>query len=271
MRTRRPVWARRSRLLALLGLATLALGGYAIYRALTSESAAPATVAAAIARFRALPLTARTLPPALRGRAPEPGVYLYDTRGFEVSHVLGTRRHSYPAHTTITVNATPNGCLRTRWDALATRWDAVLACPRPGGGWQLISQSEEHEFAGHVDRRTYTCTPASTYRPARLAAGARWTSRCAIDGTSTVDASTLLGPRSLTLGGRRTRTLLIRTRTHVSGDTTGAGTSFTWILPGTGLTVRRTIANASTTGTIVGDVRYEERAALALSQLRPRR
>jgi len=57
----------------------------------------------------------------------------------------------------------------------------------------------------------------------------------------------------------------------VSGETTGAGTTFTWVMPGTGLTVRRTIANASTTGTIVGDVRYEERATLALTQARPRR
>jgi hypothetical protein len=164
---------------------------------------------------------------------------------------------------------------------LATRWDAVLACPRRAppvsdgepvvGGWRLISQSEEHEFAGHVDRRTYLCTPTSTYRPAHVAAGVRWTSRCAIHGTTTVDASTVLGPRTLMLGGRRTRTLLIRTTTRVSGDTTGAGTAFTWVLPATGLTVHRTIANTSTTDTIVGDVRYEERAALALNQPRPRR
>jgi hypothetical protein len=271
MRTRRPVWARRSRLLVLIGLAALALGGYVAYRSLTHESSTPASVAAAVARFRALRPAARTLPPPLRGRAPAPGVYLYDTSGFEVSHVLGTRRHPYPSHTTIAVSITPHGCVRTRWDVLATRWDGALACPRSDGGWRLMSQSEEHQFAGHVDRRTYVCSPSSTYRPAHLAGGARWTSRCTIGGTTTADASTVLGPRTLTLAGGRTRTLLVRTTTRVSGDTTGAGTSFTWVLPGTGLVVRRTIANASTTGTIVGDVRYEERAALSLTQPRPRR
>lgn len=271
MRTRRPTLARRWRLLAVLSLAALTLGGYAVYRALTGESSAPASVAAALARFRAVPPSARTLPVALRGRAPEPGVYLYDTRGSEVSHVLGTRRHPYPAHTTITVSVTPHGCLRTRWDALATRHDATLACPRAGGGWRLLSQSEEHEFAGHADRRSYACTPSSTYRPERLATGARWSSRCAIDGTTTADTGTVLGPRMLTLGGRRTRTVLIRTTTRVSGETTGVGTSFAWVLPSTGLTVRRTIANANTTDTIVGDVRYEERATLQLSRPRPLR
>jgi hypothetical protein len=262
---------RRSRLLVLLGLAALVLGGYAFYHSLTGESATPASVAAATARFRSLPPTAHALPVALRGHAPAPGVYLYDTRGAEVSHVLGTRRHLYPAHTTITVTATPRGCLRSRWDSLATRHDATLACPRTDGSWQLISQSEEHEFAGHVDRRTYVCTPASTYRPARLAPGARWSSRCAIGGTTTADASTVLGPRTLTLDGHRTRALLVRTPTHVSGDTAGAGTSFTWVLPDSGLMVRRMIANTNTTGTIVGAVRYEERATLTLTQPRPRR
>jgi hypothetical protein len=271
MRTRSPGTARRSGLLVPLGLAALALGGWIVFRALTRENSEPASVPAAIARFQALPHTARTLPPALRGRAPEPGVYRYDTRGFEVSHVLGTRRHPYPVRTTIAVTVTPRGCVRTRWDVLATRHDATLACPRRDGSWRSIDQSEEHEFAGHVDRRTYTCTPASTARPARLASGARWSSRCAIHGTTTVDASRLLGPRTLMLDGRRTRTLLVRTVTRVSGDTDGAGTSFTWLLPGTGLTVRRTIANASSTDTIVGAVRYEERATLALSEQHPRR
>ncbi len=256
--------------LAVVALA-LALGGYAVYRALTHESSTPASVAAALTRFRALPPAARALPAALRGRAPEPGVYVYDTRGSEVSHVLGTRRHPYPARTTITVAVTPHGCLRTRWDVLATRWDGILACGRPDGSWRLINQSEEHEFAGHVDRRAYVCTPASTYRPARLARGTRWSSRCAIGGTTTADTSTVLGPRTLTLAGRQARTILIRTTTHVSGDTAGVGTTFTWVLPATGLALRRTLANTSTTGTIVGDVRYEERASLDLTQPRPRR
>jgi hypothetical protein len=57
----------------------------------------------------------------------------------------------------------------------------------------------------------------------------------------------------------------------VSGDTVGSGTAFTWVLPRIALPVRRTIANASSTDTIVGDVRYEERATLALDSARPQR
>jgi hypothetical protein len=81
----------------------------------------------------------------------------------------------------------------------------------------------------------------------------------------------VLGPRTLTLAGLRTSTTLLRTSTRVSGDTIGVGTTFTWVLPRTHLIVRRTITNASTTDTIAGAVRYEERATLALSRPRPRR
>jgi hypothetical protein len=271
VRPRRPPSARRAWLLVALGLAALAIGGYAVYRALTHESAAPASVAGAIGRFRASPAGARELPPALRGRAPQPGVYVYATRGFEQSKALGTRRHPYPPQTTITVSATAAGCLRIRWDVLATRWDAVLTCPRADGGWRLASQSESHEFAGHLDRRTYDCAAASTYLPATLATGTSWSSRCAIEHTTTADRGVVLGPRTLTLDGRRTRAVLLRTTTRVSGETTGAGTTFTWVLPDTRLVVRRTISNASSTDTIIGSVPYVEQATLTLRSARPRR
>lgn len=249
----------------------LALGGYVAFRALTHESSTPASVAQAVARLRALPPAARSLPPAMRGRAPQPGIYVYATRGFEVSHALGTRRHAYPPHTTMTVSTTPAGCLRVRWDVLATRDDALLACPRADGGWRLVDQSESHEFAGHVDRRSYACTRGSTYLPARLTAGARWSSTCAIKGTTTTDSGLVLGPRTLALDGRATRTVLVRTTTRVSGETVGAGTTFTWLAPDTRLVVRRTLANASATATIIGSVPYAERATLMLESSRPRR
>lgn len=268
---RRAPWARRSWLLAGLGVLALAAAGYAVYRGLLRESSEPASVRAAVERFRALPAAAREPVPEL-GSGPALGVYVYDTRGFEVSHVLGTRRHVYPRRTTITVSTASSRCVRTRWDALATRWDADVACLRGGSmDWRLASRSEEHEFAGHVDRRTYRCTPASTARPDALRTGASWSSRCAIDGTTTADRTVVVGPRTLDLDGRRTFTVLLRTRTRVSGETTGTGTTLTWILPDTGLIVRRTISNASTTETIVGAVPYEERATLALTSARPLR
>lgn len=271
MRTRSPRARRPKPLVLGAVVAVVALAGYATVRVVTHESSEPASVSAALARFRALPTADRTLPPALRGRAPQPGVYVYATRGFEVSHVLGTRRHPYPARTTITVSATPRGCLRTRWDVLATRHDATLACPRTGGPPRLIDQSEEHEFARHVDQRAYACTRSSTAGPASLADGSTWHSRCAIEGTTTVDDGSVVGPRTLALDGARVRTVLLRTTTRVSGDTIGVGTTFTWLLPRTGLIVRRTIANASSTETIVGAVRYEERVTLMLTTARPRR
>jgi len=249
----------------------LALGGYAAFRALTQESSTPASVAQAIARLRVLPPAARSLPPVLRGHAPQPGVYVYATDGFEVSHALGTRRHAYPPHTTMTVSSTSSGCLQIRWDVLTTRADELLACAQRDGGWRLLDQGESHAFAGHLDRRTYGCTPGSTYLPARLTPGATWTSSCAIAGTTTIDRGTVLGARTLTLEGTPARTVLIRTITRVIGETVGAGTTFTWLEPATKLIVRRVLANASATATIIGSVPYTERATLMLESPRPRR
>ena len=252
-------------------MALLLAVAYVAFRIATRESAEPASVSEAIGRFRARGDAARELPPALRGHAPEPGTYVYATAGAEVSQALGTRRHAYPPRTTITVTAPSAHCLRTRWDVLSTRWDAVEACRRVDGGWQLISQSESHEFAGHRDERSYRCTPASTWRPAHLTTGTTWSSSCAIEGTTTADASTVVGSRTLAVAGRPIHTVLLTTRTRVSGDTTGTGTTRTWVVPATGLIVRRTIANASSTDTLVGDVPYVERATLRLTSRRPRR
>lgn len=81
----------------------------------------------------------------------------------------------------------------------------------------------------------------------------------------------MIGPRTLVLDGARTRTVLLRTTTRISGDTTGVVTTLTWVLPPTRLIARRTLVEASTTDTLVGEVRYEERATLTLTSARPRR
>jgi len=244
-----------------LGLAALAIGGYVAFRATTDESFEPASVTAAVERFRALPASARQSELAEHGDAPQPGVYVYATRGFEVSHVLGVRRHAYPSRTTMTISTHGGSCRHLRWDALATRWDATLACP-DFALLRLVSHSEEHHFAGHTDRRTYRCTRNST----------PWRSRCTSGGTTAT--TRVLGMPSrheVTVGGRRVETRLEHSRTRLAGETSGTVTTRTWVVPRTGLVVRRTIAEDSSTDTLVGAVRYEERATLTLTSLRPRR
>jgi hypothetical protein len=252
-------------------LAALALAGWLAFRSVASEDAEPTSVSGAVDRLHALPPSARTLPPALRGRAPLPGVYRYATSGRETSHVLGTRRHEYPRRTTVSVTVTPHGCMRARWNVLATRSDATLACPRADGSWRLVTQSERHRFAGHLDERTYVCTPASTFLPAHLAAGTRWRSRCAGGGTASLETGAVRGLRTLVLRGRRFRTVLLRTRARLRGETVGIVTTLAWVAPRTRLVLLQTVEERSRTDTVVGDVRYEERATLALTAPRPLR
>ena len=239
--------------------------------AANSAGSEPVSASAALARFRALPPSARTLPPDLSDRAPTPGVYGYATSGQEISHVLGTRRHEYPRRTTVSVAVTARGCLRTRWDVLETRSDATLVCRRADGSWRLVAQSERHRFAGHLDARTYVCTPGSTFLPARLVAGARWRSRCTTGATTTAERGAVRGPRTLLLRGRRFRTVLLRTQARLRGETSGTVTTLSWVLPRTQLVLLRTVRERSSTDTLAGAVAYEERATIALSSPRPRR
>jgi hypothetical protein len=53
---------------------------------------------------------------------PEPGVYVYASRGFDSVDALTGARHDYPAQTTVTV--TTEGCgVRVRWNTVRERWD----------------------------------------------------------------------------------------------------------------------------------------------------
>jgi hypothetical protein len=270
VRTRFPRARHAKALVVAAVLIVGSVAGFLAFRA-TRESSEPASVTAAVARFRALPPSARTLPPALLGRAPLPGVYRYATSGHEVSHVLGTRRHEYPRRTNVSVAVTAHGCMRTRWDVLETRSDATLACPRTDGSWRLVTQSERHRFAGHLDERTYVCTTDSTFLPASLDIGTSWRSHCTTGGTTSAETGKVRGPRTLLLRGRRIRTVLLRTRARLRGETIGTVTTLAWVDPRTRLLLLRTVAEHSRTDTLAGDVRYEERATVALTTARPRR
>ncbi len=261
----------RPRLRVLVPLVLLLLvGGAVAWKLAVREKATPVSVKEAISRFRAQSARARAAAAgALRGRVPEPGTYVYATRGFEEAHALGTRRHHYPARTTVTVLREGCGVVE-RWDPLQTRAEKLELCPSPGR-WRQRSFGDVHRFVGRLDRRTYACTPASTYLPARRSPGTSWTTRCAINGTLRVEHSTVVGERTLAIAGRPVRTLLLRLHLRISGKTKGAGTTSLWVEPRTGLLVRRVTNDASRTNVIITTVPYREHIEMTLVSLRPRR
>lgn len=199
-------------------------------------------------------------------RIPPSGVYVYATRGGERFESLLDASHEYPARTTITVSRGGCGVLM-RWVALEERETTLDLCPGRGG-WGLRRISEAHEFFGQRDERTYECAGGVAFR-----LRGRWAYRCVTDSEETVDEfrGRVLGLETLTVAGRRLRTVHVRERDLLAGRTDGAGTSETWYRVSDGLIVKRTVSNRDRTPVPGGTGTYSERYQLRLSSLEPAR
>ena len=143
---------------AVVAAATLAaIGGWHLLR---RDDVEPATVADAVASFRAQQASA-----AATGHPATPiptGVYVYETDGFEQTDALGGATHRYPSTSTISVTGHPCGVL-LRWDVLdgrSTTWQLCLG----SDGWTQKVRDERHTFFGIGDQTTYRC-PGTAFRP----------------------------------------------------------------------------------------------------------
>ncbi len=225
----------------------------------------PITVQAAVAAFR----EEHAVPAAGSSGIPEPGVYVYETTGYETTDALLGARHDYPDLTTITVLHT--GCdLRMRWDALEGRSSTWEFCERADGR-QLESLTDIHEFFNQTDARIYACEPGTMARPATIEIGATWMTRCSTDSTIETATLTIVGTETVTIDGTTVEAVRIREETEQSGLTDGMGLREWWLDVNTGLVLRQVVRNDSTTSTSIGGVTYHEEYELILSSLEPRR
>jgi hypothetical protein len=189
---------------------------------------------AAVATWQLLPRDSAT-PLAVAGA--RPGIFVYDTTGFEQVDAFGGARHDYPARTTIAVRRAEGGCSVFRWRPLAERFYEWKLCGR-----QLRRFTELHRFFGRDDRRTYRCDDESS-----LERG--WS--CTAQGTTET---------ARVVSSGRSHVLL---RTELTGETTGSGTRELWLRPD-GVPRRLVVENESTTPSFLGDVHYRERYELRL-------
>jgi hypothetical protein len=187
-----------------------------------------------VAVWRLLPRDTTTPAPAAVGR---PGVFVYDTTGFESVDAFGGARHEYPARTTISVRTAADGCKVFRWRPFAERFWEWETC-----GGRLARFAELHRFFGRDDRRTWLCGEGSTLQRG-------W--RCSAGGT-TETARVVAAERSS-----------IRLQTGMTGETTGSGTREYSLRPD-GVPTRMVVENESTSPSFLGDVHYRERYELRL-------
>jgi hypothetical protein len=222
------------------------------------DTAPPASIGAAVARFRAQALQADLPIP--------PGVYVYTTTGQESVSALGGTRHAYPAESTITVVG--GGCgVKLRWDVLETRWNELQLCD---GAQRLPVWQEAHQFFGQDDRSTWTCSEA-TWLPAETKPGSETPYRCESGGTLQEGATVVVGEETLTVAGADVATVHVRLTADESGDARGKLVEDRWLEAGTGLPVRIGGRVRTSNASPIGEVVFQERYTLDLTSFQPRR
>jgi hypothetical protein len=194
------------------------------------------------------------------------GVYVYGTRGSEQTDALTGVTHRYPRRSAITVTSDPCG-VRLRWDVLEGRSTAWTYCVS-GRTWELARQDERHTFFGRTERTTYVCDDA----PVRPTSGpGTYELSCSTDGVREQGTIEVLAPERIRVAGESVTAERVRKRSRFTGDTSGTALHELWLDARSGIPVRLVMVSRTTSDSPIGDVRYEERVALRLLSLQPRK
>jgi hypothetical protein len=227
----------------------------------SQDSATPVAVADIVTAFQDNARAGAT------SSGPQPGVYLYDTNGEEHVDALGGATHRYPATTTITIVPTACG-YRARWDALQERWDANEYCFGAEGD-HIRSTASYHEFFGRGDARYFDCKAGSLGRPASKTPGTAWITACSNDTASSRGEGEVVGVERITVGGEEVDAVRFRVATTLDGSSRGQATHEIWVLPESGLVLRRSALVDSEADSILGAVTYREEYTIHLRSLEP--
>jgi len=202
-----------------------------------------------------------------RGPTPAPGVYVYDTSGFERVSALGGAQHDYPRQTTMTVTATDCG-VDVRWTPLEQRFERWTMCIT-GPGIVMPRFTTHHEFFGKTEERTFECH--DTYvRPPSDAPGTEVRGGCTGGGDTAVTATTVVGPESVLVQGVTVETIKIHFDHQLRGSSNGYQRGDAWVRASDGLLVRFEVEIDADANSVIGPTHFHEEIILGLAELAPR-
>lgn len=202
---------------------------------------------------------------------PAPGVYVYDTTGFEEIDAFGGTRHDYPEETAVTVVEASCG-VSSRWEPIEERWDEWVTCPGDDGAeWE--SFATYHEFFDQSEQHTFECGPGATMRPTDTTPGTAWEYRCEDAGSWFENRVEVVGFETLQVGGEPVETLHIHIDSVLGGANRGTATFDYWYDLERSLEVRvvEQLDTESDSPFGVGTIEYHEEFDLRLQSLEPRR
>lgn len=198
-----------------------------------------------------------------------PGVYEFDTSGFERIDALGGTRHDYPDTTTMTVVV--DGCgVSVRWDALEERWDRWGLCSSPDGVVLAPDGAQFHEFYGRSEREKLRCDRSVLVVPVDNEPRRAVEQACTLASDEYLPTWKVMGAETRDVGGETVE--VQRVRQYVDDDDEHwERITVDWYLTDGGLPVEVVGTRESLSSTFVGEVHYEEQFHLVLRSLTPLR
>lgn len=197
----------------------------------------------------------------------EPGVYRYDTEGFEEVDALGGARHEYPASSTVTYSRA--GCgTEERWQPLEERVGVTLTCAGAEGE-EVRSTYQQREFFGQSQSESYTCSPGALIMPRDARPGRTWTGTCRSDDSTFVLRGRVVGLEALDVAGTRVPVVHLTISGTLTGSTRGRSDRELWLARDTGLLVQAVADTDTDADTAGGTVRYRESYRLRLQSPTP--
>lgn len=197
----------------------------------------------------------------------QPGVYVYVTTGGEETGALSGASHTYPAETTIAVQA--GGCgLILRWRPLEERYEEWETCLQDGA-LVIPRYTTFHEFFGTTDRQDFDCEPAIVLVP--LAGDGHGDSTCVAGGLTEIVSTRTLSSKSITVGSQEITAVGVVLEAVLQGDGTGTTRAEMWISEDDGTILSWSEVVDSIAGSVIGDVSYAESFEIQLTSLEPER
>lgn len=226
--------------------------------------AAPAPTAPAPAAPAAPARPARPTP-----APPEPGVYVYDTDGWEETDALGGAHRTYPKETAWTIKPTACGWIE-RWQPLRERWTETEGCTS-AEGFAFSRFTMYHEFFRKGDHRDFRCGADGFVWRTAAKPGDTWSFECRTPDTTMVMKVTVVGDEPITVAGVARPTTRVRYEATMTGGIRGTNVQERWIDHERQLVLHLTNVADTRANSPFGDVAYDERFTLTLRSLSPQR
>lgn len=146
---------------------------------------------------------------------PAPGVYVYDTSGYEEVSIPGSRR-DYPSQTTITVQPAGCGVVET-WQPFEQHTERTTLCLSPTG-LLMASYFVEVAFYGQTSTTTVVCGADAYVVRDGAKAGQTWSFTCSSAQVKAANEVTFIGLETIDVAGRP----ILTRHVHIDTSTIGA-------------------------------------------------